>query len=392
MTEHELFRKTFSTLHASPDTLMEVQKAMENNKKTHRTLRRGVVIAIAAALMLTVAAAAGVVHLIKADVTPADGVSDTTLHAFTDDMDASAPTVEGNSGELITVPDMERIPGDVETVQRLVGDYLSKLDAGLTVGSTTITLGTFLIDESGCGILTYAVDDPEGVSYEEAGYGEVYGLPLEPRMYLRSPDYQQGGSINVKLHVDKTTSTATHLDVVAYFAAGETYQKGDNLYFTVYDGGAEGKEPYAVAIQPRTYAPVRTFTAANGETARISAVGITMDNASPAQELTVQELTLHYADGSSYAVSSDSQNLMNWVLGYIYGDGDGETAPFAHAVYIFNRMVDVDTITSVPRLGRGSDSPAAPHSPVQLTYLPAPPAYPRGCAKPRPAFLFPFPY
>lgn len=287
MTEHELFRKTFSTLHASPDTLMEVQKAMENNKKTHRTLRRGVVIAIAAALMLTVAAAAGVVHLIKADVTPADGVSDTTLHAFTDDMDASAPTVEDSSGELITVPDMERIPGDVETVQRLVGDYLSKLDAGLTVGSTTITLGTFLIDESGCGILTYAVDDPEGVSYEEAGYGEVYGLPLEPRMYLRSPDYQQGGSINVKLHVDKTTSTATHLDVVAYFAAGETYQKGDNLYFTVYDGGAEDREPYAVAIQPRTYAPVRTFTAANGETARISAVGITMDNASPAQELTV---------------------------------------------------------------------------------------------------------
>lgn len=241
MTEHELFQKTFSTLHASPDTLMEVQKTMENSKKTHRTLRKGVVIAIAAALMLTVAAAAGVVHLIKADVTPADGVNDTTLHAFTDDMDASTPTVEGNSGELITVPDMERIPGDVETVQRLVGDYLSKLDAGLTVGSTTITLGTFLIDESGCGILTYAVDDPEGVSYEEAGYGEVYGLPLEPRMYLRSPDYQQGGSVNVKLHVDKTTSTATHLDVVAYFAAGETYQKGDNLYFTVYDGGAGGQ-------------------------------------------------------------------------------------------------------------------------------------------------------
>ena len=36
MTEHELFQKTFSTLHASPDTLMEVQKTMENSKKTHR--------------------------------------------------------------------------------------------------------------------------------------------------------------------------------------------------------------------------------------------------------------------------------------------------------------------------------------------------------------------
>ena len=120
MTEHELFQKTFSALHASPDTLMEVQKTMENSKKTHRTLHRGVVIAIAAALTLTVAAATGVVTLIKANVSPADKVDDTTYHAFTDDMDASTPTVEGNSGELITLPDMERIPGDRDTVQRLV--------------------------------------------------------------------------------------------------------------------------------------------------------------------------------------------------------------------------------------------------------------------------------
>ena len=98
MTEHELFQKTFSALHASPDTLMEVQKTMENSKKTHRTLHRGVVIAIAAALTLTVAAATGVVTLIKANVSPADKVDDTTYHAFTDDMDASTPTVEGNSG------------------------------------------------------------------------------------------------------------------------------------------------------------------------------------------------------------------------------------------------------------------------------------------------------
>ena len=263
---------------------------------------------------------------------------------------------------------MERIPGDRDTVQRLVGDYLSKLDAELTVGSTTITLKTFLVDESGCGILTYTVDDPEGVSYEDAGYGEVYSLPLQPSMYLRSPDYQQGGSINVKLHVDKTTSTATHLDVVAYFAAGETYQKGDNFYFTVYDGGGEGREPYAVAIQPRTYAPVRTLTAADGEVARISAVGITTGNASPDRELAAQELTLHYADGTSYVVTSESQNLMNWVLGYIYGDG--ETAPFAHSVYIFNRLVDVDAITSVSFDGHWFDLTAEQYVPVQLTYLP----------------------
>lgn len=263
---------------------------------------------------------------------------------------------------------MERIPGDRDTVQRLVGDYLSKLDAELTVGSTTITLETFLVDESGCGILTYTVDDPEGVSYEDAGYGEVYSLPLNPSMYLHSPDFQQGGMVNVKFHVDKTTSTATHLDVVAYFAAGETYQKGDNFYFTVYDGGNEGREPHAVAIQPCTYAPVRTLTAADGEVARISAVGITMGNASPDRELNAQELTLHYADGTSYAVTSESQNLMNWVLGYIYGDG--ETAPFAHTVFIFNRLVDVDTVTSVTLEGRVYNPDTDRGETVRHTYTP----------------------
>ena len=71
---------------------------------------------------------------------------------------------------------------------------------------------------------------------------------------------------------------------------------------------------------------------------------------------------------SQYVVSSDSQNLMNWVLGYIYGDSDA--APFAHAVYIFNRMVDVETVTSVSLDGRWFDFTAEQHIPVQLTYLP----------------------
>ena len=82
------------------------------------------------------------------------------------------------------------------------------------------------------------------------------------------------------------------------------------------------------------------------------------------------EITKLGGYGSNFAIydSSDSQNLMNWVLGYIYGDG--ETAPFAHAVYIFNRMVDVDTITSVSLDGRWFDFTAEQHIPVQLTYLP----------------------
>ena len=110
MTQHELFEKTFSALHASPDTILEVKRTMQNEKKTRRILGRGAVIAIAAALTLSVAVAAGVV-LIRADVSPAEKVDDTTHHAFTDDINSPTPVVIGNSGEVITVADMERIPG-----------------------------------------------------------------------------------------------------------------------------------------------------------------------------------------------------------------------------------------------------------------------------------------
>ena len=53
MTQHELFEKTFSALHASPDTLTEVRKTMRNEKKTRRALGKSAVVAIAAALTLT---------------------------------------------------------------------------------------------------------------------------------------------------------------------------------------------------------------------------------------------------------------------------------------------------------------------------------------------------
>lgn len=257
MHDRELFEKTFSALHASPDTLTEVRKTMQNEKKTRRALGKGAVIAIAAALTLTVAVAAGIVTLIKADVSPADKVDDTTHHAFTDDLDATTPTVDDGKGGLVPVPDMERIPGDVQTTRRLVGQYLSKLDAEMTVEGNTIRLGTLLIDESGSGMLTYSVENPDGVKYTDAGYGEAVDMSAEPSMWLGSaPDAQgYGGTcINSRCHVDEDASTDTHLQVVLYFAAGKDFQKGDDFYFTVCDSA---RQPYSISIQPRLTCPSR---------------------------------------------------------------------------------------------------------------------------------------
>ena len=362
MTDRELFEKTFSALHASPDTLSEVKRTMQNEKKTRRILGRGAVIAIAAALTLTVAVAAGVVTLIKADVSPADKVDDTTHHAFTDDLDDTAPVVDDGKGGLVTVPDMERIPGGVQTTQRLVGPYLSKLDAEMTVGASTITLGTFLIDENGLGLLTYSVEDPNGVGYTDVGYGESIDLPIQPTLTMRAPG-AEGVSVIRRCHVDTAAGTDTSLQVVVYFAANKDFRQGDLLYVTMED---EAGQPYSIAVQPRTYVPVSTL-AAGDDTLTVSPLGISIRNPHPDRELLIDELSLRYQDGSDFTLESTGRNLMNWVVGYMRSSDD---APFADNVYVFNRLVDVDAIASVTLEGHQFDGVSPDAEALTLTYLP----------------------
>ena len=361
MHDRELFEKAFSPLHASPDTLTEVRKTMRNEKKTRRALGKGAVIAIAAALTLTVAVASGIVTLIKADVSPADKVDDATHRAFTDDIDAAAPVVDDGKGGLVPVPDMERIPGDVQTTQRLVGQYLSNLDAEMTVDSNTIKLGTFLIDENGLGLLTYSVENPSGVGYTDVGYGEGIDLPLQPTLHFRSPD--EGNALFAKCYVDKETSTDTCLNVVLYFAAGTSFRQGDLLYVTMQD---ELGQPYSIAVQPRTYVPVATLTSGS-ETLTLSPLGMTIVNPDPSREIHTDEVLVNAKDGSSFAVESSSKNLMNWVIGSITGDGQ---AAFENYTYVFNRLVDVNEVGSVTLTGYYYNLDGSDNDTVSLTYQP----------------------
>lgn len=385
MTERELFHKTFSPLHASPDTLMEVQKTMENSKKTRRALSRGAVIAIAAALTLTVAVAAGVVTLIRADVSPADKVDDTTYHAFTDDIDSPTPTVDDGKGNYITVADMERIPGDPALTERLVGDYLSKLDASLTVEGSTYKMGTFLVDETGNGILTFSIENPDGFRYGDMGYGETWvdsvyaGLSFGSKA-PEDPNGQDSGylSADTKFYMDENTSTDTCLQMVAYFITGKGYETGTNFYFTVHDAAYQ---PYSIAIQPHAYLPVRTLTAGNGQRLTLSPLGLTVvDTLYSDSEVLVDELIVRYQDGTDFAVDSAQSNLRNWVVGLMTGGstdealrnelGIADPPEGVYYSYVFNRLVDVDTVASISLEGRWYDFNNEQPVAVRQTYLP----------------------
>lgn len=75
MTDRELFQNTFSHLHASADTLTEVQKRMnreKNNPKTRRVSRRALTLALAAALLLALGVGAYASGVFGLRVQPAD--------------------------------------------------------------------------------------------------------------------------------------------------------------------------------------------------------------------------------------------------------------------------------------------------------------------------------
>ena len=231
----------------------------------------------------------------------------------------------------------------------------------------TIRLGTLLIDESGSGMLTYSVENPDGVKYTDAGYGEAVDMSAEPSMWLDSaPDAQgYGGTcITSRCHVDEDASTDTRLPVVLYFAAGKDFQKGDDFYFTVRDSAYQ---PYSISIQPQTYVPVKTLTAKNGEIVTLSALGMTIVNPDPSREIHTDEVLVNAKDGSSFAVESSSKNLMNWVIGSITGDGQ---AAFANYTYVFNRLVDVNEVGSVTLTGYYYNLDGSDNDTVSLTYQP----------------------
>ena len=364
MTQHELFEKTFSALHASPDTILEVKRTMQNEKKTRRILGRGAVIAIAAALTLSVAVAAGVV-LIRADVSPAEKVDDTTHHAFTDDINSPTPVVIGNSGEVITVADMERIPGDPATTERLVGQYLSKLDAEMTVEGNTYKMGTFLVDDTGTGILTFSVENPNGFEYGDMGYGETWIESVRANVYYGRSEPTRGDrdgamSADTKLYVDESASTDTCLQVIAYFISGKgfSYAKDSTFYFSVSDGAYQY---HSIAIQTKTRVPVKTFTADNGEIVLLSPLGMTaVDTIGHEVEWLIRENIIQFKDGSTFVVKSREQNLRNWVVSYGTGNpesgynmameielGATDIGSEEYNSYQFNRLVDVDEVTSI---------------------------------------------
>ena len=256
------------------------------------------------------------------------------------DISTQKPVIYDSHDNAIDLPDMVRENTDADTVARLVGDYLYDVEGTMTAGDYRLTLGSFLMDEQGLGIVTCQLENPNGIAYQDGGYGQV-SLPVGLMLWQEA---ERENHMDTEVYLNAAESTDTCLQLAVYFGSFQAYHTGDPVYISLNEIGA--KTPWQVMeLRPLSYAPTARLSA-DGNWVTISALGITVENPVE-QELVTEELVLHFADGSDYAVESEKLRQMNHLVGYWQGDGSG----FPAVCYVFNRLVDIDALSSVTIAG-----------------------------------------
>lgn len=109
-------------------------------------------------------------------------------------------------GDVYENPAYDRVEADPTVVEEDVAPYVSPVGQSISWEGYTLTVDSLLYDNNtGCGILTYTLENPEGVTgYTVENNGEVYGFLVNFNQY--SKDY---------IIQEKTTPTC--LAVTSYF-------------------------------------------------------------------------------------------------------------------------------------------------------------------------------
>ena len=374
MTDRELYRETFSCLHASGDTVTEVLN-MANNNKTHtRPARRALTALIAAALVVALSITA---YAIGEHTGFFEQVFGDTGVESREAYEVVADDTKPDSG-MVTVPAYERVPVDPNAAEELIGGQVQDVDKSFTLDGVTFTAESMVIDANGVGALTYTVSNPDGFPDMSGAYGETFPALME--MDKEEGYYGDGGVplisarrdgeehfISPHTYLDSAASTDTQIRLTAYFWIYWGVEPGDQLRLTMrkftynYDEMLTGTDPETgkelepipsideteehLTFTVDDLVPAVTFTAQDGHTASVSPIGVVLDDWYDA----LQGLSLDYADGTEYVVKGD--DVANAQFGAIIG-------PDAYGVYGEETQVDTDGDGQVDTIQYGEPDPA----------------------------------
>ena len=350
--DRRLFEETFSCVHASEDTVTEVLKMAReqdySQKKQRHPVRMGVLIGLAAVLLVGTALAASGGGFLESVFGP-KGQEDIAPHEVT----------ESVTGSVYTAPGIEWADVDEAQAEALVGEHIAAIGTSVSVGDWTLTVDDYVIDDRGIGAVTYTLSNPNGLgdTIRDAGYGEYYVDGNAPDGLREiGLDGEAPGSpylmFDTKNIVDNTLTTDTELHAVMYFAPFHRLEEGEVIHMSLYrvlvDENYEEieSEEQIITFTPESFIPTTELSCPEGYTAHISPLGVFFDECFEGidPDAYTKELSVQLADGTEYVVKSGEPYMENRTVACGSFENDVEA-------YVFNRLVDADSVVSVTRNG-----------------------------------------
>lgn len=304
------------------------------HKRARRSVKSIVLIAVAAALLMTTALAAVAVKNFYDTAYGDKGLENSVSHISDD-------------GEEI-IPGHEWEEADPAAAEIIVGDYVRTYNQSVEACGYTLTVEDVLIDENGMGAVTYTISNPEGVAYTlwaEDGSGK---FSLAEALISNIIIVTDAGMVDEYHVIDLENTTETEIHAVAYVESLETLPEDATLYAYINyrETSEDGKYSYVageteqIAISTEKRAPAASFVCDKGEI-RLSPVSMYADVQGWFENAYhVKDMVIHYKDGSEYVVRSSEPYMVNTISGGYLG--------YVGVLYsMFNRIVDVANVECI---------------------------------------------
>ena len=350
MNEHDVFQKAFSNLQASDDTLRRVMDRAHGGKCSKITPKRvAVLVAVVVVLFSMALVVHGSIFLGLADrvavLTPAKDPDQVIDDAFGNHIDPQNPEMYDYYGNPIETPNTERVDADLTKTRQWIGDYISDVDAVASLGESKFTLKSFLIDETGAGVLIWSVENPNGLHYIANGYGPMCFEDTNPfcEVLIKhfGVDGQQKTSVCSFNALISEKEDGSALEIVTYFGTFDRYEIGDHFVWSV--EARSYTESAAIQITPVNHIPVKTMTAADGTQLTIANHNLAVDVNCNDDFQTIKTV-IHFKDGTQYCLEDVGKDIYNisggfWRSYEAYASDD--------LVLLFNRLIDTNAVASV---------------------------------------------
>ncbi|MBE5909062.1 MAG: hypothetical protein E7278_09545 [Lachnospiraceae bacterium] len=286
--------------------------------------------------------------------------------------DAHDIEVDTGKGYSITttIPGKEYVPVDEESAEELIGRYTLEEPITIQVKDHTVTILSAVRDKNAL-VMEFTVECPTGVTMFEYSddSNERKGAWLsETRMETFSMEGMD------KIYVDLKDSTPERLHCYSYGTFMYPKKDGQSLEMNFdYDDKVysehdlldetDAPECFTQELSLSAAVPSAFFTSNSGATLEISPLSCRFDlqdafegvpKPENREECTfpyslcdMKNIDINYKDGTSYTVLSETENVEN--VGYVCGvfKGKGRMEDGYDAVYVFNRLVDVNAIESI---------------------------------------------